>query len=159
MLDLRITARNDWPWFAQPKPKLPKYPLALSDTKINTKALIDIGTQRFAIPNAWGKPNVLGRQPKHCVNLLNLRFTESSRSSTPLFVHQPLKTPLSICIDPIPDRSLRIAKQFANARARQFLCSQKNRVESVVITRIIISPDFVLQNKCGSRVVNSYGHA
>lgn len=136
------------PGLAQAEPQLPEQALALPDFQVHTEPQLQECRQGLAIPQASSLQADLCRCASQCT-CHNLKLFRAQPAWTPwaVTIGEPIKAAFFKPPDPVLNRTGGIAKQLANLGAGQPLGNQQNRVQAVIVARILTAADFILNGQ------------
>ena len=133
--------------FAQPEAKLSKQSLALTNPKLNPKPLPNERRQALAVPKVAFKSMILRRAPDGAGDLPQLHPNKTLGPPRPIRIRQTGKSLLFKAVHPVSHGPRRISQYLSHLAATHTLGNQQQGVEPMVITRLIGSPDLVLERQ------------
>ena len=144
-LRLGIGMGDQWAWFTQAEPQLPKEPLALANLQRQVKLLHQECGERLAVPDSAVCHTGLDRRlSQSLLNQLHLRVVQPTRATGSLAFCQSGKTTLIKAPNPVFHRSGRIPKQPGDFRTGRSLGHQQDAMQSMVVPRFFRAANLVL---------------
>ena len=103
--------------YAKAELELTEQPLALAHAQLDSIHLVDPGRKSLAIPEIHSHARVARLSPQHSIDFLHLLFVQSAGTTGPFSLSQTGQSLLVEAMNPILDRTRRIAQQASNLRA------------------------------------------
>lgn len=147
LLPHRICSGQDRPRLAEPELELPEQPLALAHSQLDSVGLVDPCRQCLAIPQIHPHSRIARLGPQNPIDLLHLLFVQPTGTTGPFSFRQASQALLVKTMNPILDRTRRVAQQAGHLRARQALRYQEDTVQPVVVPRLLRPLNFLLQTQ------------
>ena len=106
---------------AETELELPEQPLALAHSQLDSIALVDPCRQRLAIPQIHPHSRVTRLGPQNPIDLFHLLLVQPTGTAGPFSFRQASQALLVETMNPILDRTRRVAQQASHLRARHAL--------------------------------------
>jgi hypothetical protein len=124
-----------------------KQPLALTLAYLYTVALVQMMTEKLAIPKVLRIAKIKRRLAKINANCFTHTLIYNCRTAGPRCILKPSKTALLKTSNPILDAATALTEKFRDCRAAQSTADQKNPVQAMIVARFLRSLNFVLDRK------------
>jgi hypothetical protein len=127
------------------KPRVPKQSLALTDSQVDLKLLLNEGRQNFAVPQMPRQAKVFRGLPQGRTYFLPLSLTQKLGSAGTFGFFQPAQTLVLNPFYPILDGSQGVTQEPRHLPASHTLGYQKNPMKTMIVTRFRGSPNLRLE--------------
>jgi len=121
LLPRRICSGQDRTRLAETELELPEQPLALAHAQLDSVGFVDPCRQRLAIPEIHSHSRVARLRPQHPIDLFHLLFIQPAGTTGSFSFGQARQSLLVEAVNPILDRTRRVAQQASHLRARHAL--------------------------------------
>lgn len=144
---VRIRLGDQGPRFTQPKSKLPKQPLALSNAEFNAPSSFDVGGERFAVPQVAREANLGGRLSQHLIDVHKLCLGKPPRPTRPLAVGKSCEAFFLEPAHPVGHGSRGIAQELRDLSPAHALGNEQDAVQTVIVACFRRPSDLVLKGE------------
>jgi D-alanyl-D-alanine dipeptidase len=120
-----------------------KQPLALTLAHLHTVALVQMMTEKFAIPKVLGVPKIKRQLAKINANRFTHTLVYNCRTARPRCILKPSKTALLKASNPILDAATALTEKFRDCRTAKSTADQKNPVQAMIVSRFLRSLNLV----------------
>ena len=103
--------------FTEAEIELTEQPLALAHAQLDSIHLVDPGRKSLAIPEIHSHARVARLGPQHPIDFFHLLFVQSAGTTGPFSLNQTGQSFSIEAMNPILDRTWRIAQEASNLRA------------------------------------------
>ena len=147
LLPHQVCSGQDRTRLAQPELERPEQPLAWAHSQWDSIGLVDPCRQRLAIPQIHPHPGVARLGPQDPMDLFHLFFVQPTGTAGPFSFRQASQALLVETMNPILDRTRRVAPQAGHLRTRHALRYQQDTMQPVVVPRLLRPLNFLLQTQ------------